>query len=232
MQRCRLRRARLADDAARRPRGDRHPAGSSREQLARWATRSEDVPPRGGSVQPRMRLRAEKQITRRLAHVIVSVPGEAPHPVGLRDPPSQDDHGPDRDRSETRARRTRARGREGRARCPSRVPRAAQGWAPHLDHPHALGRTGGARHSEAVRRDVLRQEGARGVVVLHDQNQALLAHTRKKYRAEESRPGRRARIRRSQSQVMVARAGWHITAMMSSTLGGVGQTTELSGARA
>jgi hypothetical protein len=59
-----------------------------------------------------------------------------------------------------------------------------------LDGPQRLGRARRASHTEPVGRQVLGQERASRLVVLHHQDQALFVHTEEKDRRGESRPRR------------------------------------------
>ena len=109
--------------------------------------------------------------------MVVRAASKAPHPVGLSHAAAQDDH---------RKVRVDPGGQPvGVADAVEQLqPTAAlerevehhEARLPHLDGPHPLPRTRRSRHAEPVRGEVLEQEGARRLVVLHNQDQPLLVH--------------------------------------------------------
>jgi hypothetical protein len=123
-------------------------------------------------------------MTRRLRHMIVSSAGEAADAIGVSRSSAQHDHrqvgiDPGREPVEQR---------QAAAVVEDQVQHHERGLA-HLDRPQALPRPARPGDGEAVRGQVVEQEGARQLIVLHDQDQALLVHTREKECGGESRPG-------------------------------------------
>ena len=58
----------------------------------------------------------------------------------------------------------------------------------YRDRPQRLGGAGGAGHTESVRHEVLGEERARGLVVFHNQDQALLVHIARRPQRENLAP--------------------------------------------
>jgi hypothetical protein len=128
-------------------------------------------------------------MTRRLAHVIVGAAGEAADPVGISDPAGKRDH---------RQLRVDTRGEPVGGPHPIEKLEPAAVLEPqvehyearltHLDGAHALLRAARAGDPEAVRRKVVEQERARGVVILNHQDQPLVIHTRRRAASEKLAP--------------------------------------------
>jgi hypothetical protein len=128
-------------------------------------------------------------MTRRLRQVIIRPTSEAAHSVGLARSAGEDDHGQVR---------VEARGQavggpqaveqvEAGAVLESEVEYNEAGLT-HLDRAHALLRATRTGDPEAVRCEIVEQEGPRGFVILNHQHQALDVHTRRRAGARSSPP--------------------------------------------
>ena len=122
--------------------------------------------------------------------MIVSPAREAPHAVRLGHPAGEHDH--------REIRVDPRRQAVGCAQPVEQVESAAvlEGEIEHhevrltyLDRSQALPRTARPRDPKAVGRQIVEQELASGLVVLHNQDQALVIHIPRKDRERESRPG-------------------------------------------
>jgi hypothetical protein len=109
--------------------------------------------------------------------MVVSPAGEAAHPVGLAGAAGEDD---DRElgvdsRRQTVGRPDAVEQVEAAAVLEQEVEHDERGLA-HLDRPQTLAHPARAGDAEAVGGEIVEQEGARRVVVLHHKDQALLVH--------------------------------------------------------